>query len=145
LDYLPGLNPEIQGVPAWALWFSIIAAHSDLVVFVKEFEDDFRWAQKLEIAMTPDRVRKKVVSIPHDELRWAKKTEYPEGVPTICIGEHGIMSEDEWLRMEAGHAMPFIENYVKSGVPKDRLIVLDESGGVSHYPLDYLVYDRSSS
>jgi hypothetical protein len=42
LDYLPGLNPEIEGVPAWALWFSIIAAHSDLIIFVKEFEGDFQ-------------------------------------------------------------------------------------------------------
>jgi hypothetical protein len=140
LDYLPGLNPEIEGVPAWALWFSVIAAHSDLIIFVKEYEGDFRWAQQLEIEMTPDSVRKKVVSIPHDELKWAKKADVPAGHKSIYVGESGLMNEQDWLQMEAEHAMPFIQNYVRPGFPKDRLIVINESGGATEYPLDYPAY-----
>lgn len=33
LDYLAGLNEEIEGVPAWSLWFSFLATQADLVVY----------------------------------------------------------------------------------------------------------------
>lgn len=142
LDYIPGLNHEIQGIPAWLLWFSIIAVHSDLVIYVKEYEEDFQLAQKLEIEMTPDRVKKTVVSIPHEELRWAKKADFPHDLRRIYIGHDGVMSEEDWFRMEAEHAAPFIQNYTRRGIPGDRLIVLDESGSITQYPLDYPLYDR---
>ena len=75
LDYVGGLDYQIAGFPAWAIWFSVIATHSDLVLFVREYEGEFGRAQQLEIALTPDRVRKKIVAIPHEELSWAKKPE----------------------------------------------------------------------
>lgn len=140
LDYLPGLNPEIEGVPGWSLWFSIIAIHSDLILFVREYGGDFQWAQRLEIEMTPDRVRKKIVSIPHDELKWTKKIDGPAGHKSICLGERGLMNEEDWLKMEAEHAMPFIQNYMRPGIPRDRLIQIGESGGVKEFPLDYPAY-----
>lgn len=140
LDYLPGLNQEIHGVPAWLLWFSVIAAHSDLVIYVKEYEGDFQWAQRLEIEMAPNRVRKKVVCIPHDELMWTKKADIPAGLRSIYVGEKGIVSEEEWFKMEAEHAMPFISNYPRSGITDDCLVRIDESGDITQFPLDYPVY-----
>jgi hypothetical protein len=74
-DYVPGLNFEIQGVPAWVLWFSIIAAHSDLVLFIKEYDQGFSQAQKQEIEFTPDRVQKKIVEIPHQDFIWTKESD----------------------------------------------------------------------
>lgn len=140
LDFLPGLNHEVKGVPAWALWFSIIAIHSDLVVYVKEYEGDFWPAQLLEIEMTPDRVHKKIVEIPHDELKWAKKADMPEDADGMYVGENGMMTEEEWLSMEAEHAAPFIENYATDEIPRDRLFRIDEEGDFTDYPLDYTVY-----
>ena len=54
---------DVDGVPAWLIWFSVIAAHSDIVLFVKEYEEDFGLAQQREIEFTPDRIQKKVIEI----------------------------------------------------------------------------------
>ncbi len=140
LDYIEGLNHEVEGMPAWLLWFSIIAGQSDLVIFVKEYEDDFHWAQKLEIEMTPDRVQKTVVAIPHQELTWAKKADLPGGLKSIYIGENGLMNEQEWLQWEGEHAAPFIQNYIRQGLPSDCLFVVNEAGGITKYPMDYPLY-----
>ena len=140
LDYLPGLNHEVEGMPAWLLWFSIIAGQSDLVIYVKEYEGDFHWAQRLEIDMTPHRVQKTVVAIPHQELTWAKKADLPGGLPSIYVGEGGLMSEQEFLQMEGGHAAPFIQNYVRRGVPRDCLVVTDEAGNITQHAIDYPLY-----
>jgi hypothetical protein len=143
LDYVGGLDYEAAGFPAWALWFSVIASHSDLVLFVKEHEGEFGESQKLEMSLTPDRVRKKIVEIPHSELSWAKKPEPTEGLPTMYITEQGMVSEEEWNEMEASHANPFIENYVGGGFPTDRLVVLRDDYA-EEYPLDFPVYDAKA-
>ena len=141
LDNLPGLNFDVGGVPAWLIWFSVIAAHSDIVLFVKEYEEDFGLAQQREIEFTPDRIQKKVIEIPHTELKWAKETELKD-VPVMYIGRNGAMTEGEWFGMEAEHARPFVENYVAPipGLPRDTLVRLDEAGVPRMYPLDYPVY-----
>ncbi len=36
LDNLVGLNTDVRGVPAWLVWFSLIAVHSDIVLFIRE-------------------------------------------------------------------------------------------------------------
>jgi hypothetical protein len=107
---------------------------------VKEFEGDFGPAQKLEIAITPDRVRKKLVEISHDELRWAKKPENLKGHEVLYLTEKGHVTKAEWDAMEASHAMPFIEGYVEGGFPNDRLIVLRDER-VDEYPIDFRAYD----
>lgn len=140
LDYLNGLNGEIDGVPKWALWFSIIANHSDMVIYIKQHEGDFGPAQKLEIELTSNRVQKKIVEIPHSELKWAKDPEVEEGIERIYVGEKGIVSEEEWMSMESSHSAPFIENYVSGGFPRDRLITISENGRVNEYPSNYLLY-----
>lgn len=143
LDYVGGLDYEVAGLPAWSIWFSVIASHSDLVIFVKEHEGGFGPSQQLEISLTPDRVRKKIVEIPHDELRWATKPKATEGLEVRYATEDGFVSEAEWRQMEASHAEPFIENYVAGGFPADRLIVLRE-GCADEYPLDFPVYDADA-
>jgi hypothetical protein len=141
LDNLPGLNFDVDGVPAWLIWFSVIAAHSDIVLFIKEYEEDFGLAQQREIEFTPDRIQKKVIEIPHSELKWAKEAEVT-GAPYMYIGKSGAMTEEEWFEMEAEHARPFIENYVAPipGLPKDKLVQINEDGVPLMYPQDYPVY-----
>lgn len=141
LDLLPGLNHEVHGVEAWLLWFSIIAGHSDLVIYVKQHEGEFGPSQRGEIAFTPDRVHKKIVEIPHDELTWARENPEIEGLPVMYIGDGGMMTQDEWYTMEAQHAAPFVAAYERGGVPNDRLFRMDESGEVTEYSLDQRVYE----
>jgi hypothetical protein len=143
LDYVGGLDYEVAGFPAWAIWFAVIATHSDLVLFVKEFDGEFGKSQQLEISLTPDRVRKKIVEIPHIELSWAKKAESTEGLETMYVTDKGRVSEEEWNRMEASHAEPFVTSYVGGGFPSDCLIVLREDL-VEEYPLDFPVYDADA-
>ncbi|MFZ6731206.1 hypothetical protein ACO0LG_04705 [Undibacterium sp. Ji42W] len=143
LDHLPGLDFELCGFPAWALWFSVVAAHSDIVLFVKEYEGEFGESQQLEIAVTPDRIRKKIVEIPYAELSWAKKPDPIESAQKIYYTKQGQVSEDEWNRMEASHAKPFIESYVGGEFPDDRFVVLREDR-VDEYPLEFPVYDATA-
>lgn len=136
LDKLPSLNFEVLGVPAWTLWFSKIAAHSDLVVFVKAENTEFRTQQQLEIDFTPDRVNKKIVNVGADELRWARKYEN-EDIPTEVwniLPDKGPVSIDEWNAVESKFARPFIEEYPRVGIPLDRLFVIDEQGSVREHP-----------
>lgn len=144
LDHLPGLDFQVSDFPAWALWFSVIAAHSDIVLFVKEYEGEFGESQKLEIAVTPDRVRKKIVEIPHDELSWAKKPDPVNGAKHIFYTKQGPVSKDEWNRLEASHAEPFINSYVEGGFPYDRLVVVRDDR-VDEFPLDFPVYNAKAN
>ncbi len=143
MDYVGGLDYELGRFPAWAIWFAVIATHSDLVLFVKEFEGDFGASQQIEIAVTPDRVRKKIVEIPHNELSWAKKPASTDGLERMYVTEAGLVSEEEWKASEASHAEPFITQYVDGGFPSDRLIVIRD-GRVDEYPLDFPVYDANA-
>jgi len=140
LDYLGGLNHDVLGVPAWLVWYSIIAAHSDLVIFVKEYEEDFGASQKMEIGFTPDRVQKKIVEIPHEELRWAKVPDYDETMETLYFDGRGGSTREAYYQGEAEFAAPLIEAYTDSHFPQDRLIRIDESGERTEYPLDYPIY-----
>lgn len=139
LDYLPGLNFESEGVPAWALWFSIIACNSDLVVFVKEYEEAFRESQLAEIGFTPDRVLKKVVEVPRDELKWAKIDDHAQTY--LYSDGKRMLSREEWYELEAAHARPFVDAYTRDGIPNDRLYVMNEAGDVAEYPQDYPAYN----
>jgi hypothetical protein len=136
-DYLPGLNFEMEGVPAWLLWFSLVAGHSDLVVFVK-YGGEFGRSQEFEAEFTPNRVQKKIVEIPDGELQWAEEHEFRE-IDFYAAGEAGSTKED-FYRVEAEHAKPFLDGYVHPGVP-DALIRIDESGQAMQFPLDYPMYE----
>jgi hypothetical protein len=140
LDLMPGLEAKFKGIPGWLAWFAIIAIHSDLVLFVQEQDAGLRPAQKLEADYTPDSVQKVIVSIPRSELKWAKDTTEHPNAETMYLGEHGVMTKDEWYAMEAEHALPFIENYVGADFPRDRLFQIAENGAITQYPLDYPRY-----
>ena len=139
LDYLPGLNYTEKDIPAWLHWFSIIAIHSDLVIYVKDPAEPLGKSQKLESEFTPSFIQKKMVEIPFDELKWAKKAE-TEAEKILYVGEDGMMSQKDWYDMEASHAKPFIDNYVKGSFPKDRFIKMLEDGQYEEYPLSYKIY-----
>jgi hypothetical protein len=140
LDNLPGLNEEIDGVPAWAFWFSIIASHSDLVLFIKEHEH-FRASQKIEMSLTPDRIQKKIVEIPHAELRWAKKPPGPDAKMTIWL-DGGMLDKEQGDAREAMFPRVLIELHMRDSTrPRQELTVIGEGGVISRYPLDYPAYE----
>jgi hypothetical protein len=149
LDNLPGLNFEVKRIPAWLAWFAIVAAHSDLVAIIKVRERDLSESQKGEVEFTPDRVQKKLVEIPSGELSWASQSEDLSDLEHLYVtGEPGSgwsTSREQFSEMEAAHAKPLIESYSSDDFPQDRLIVLDESGDFSFYPLDYPVYQPAKA
>jgi hypothetical protein len=140
LDNLHGLNFEVKGVPAWLLWFSLIAAHSDLVLFIKENDEGFSQSQRREIEFTPDRVQKKIVEIPDEELKWATKLENAYEHIFYITGQKGQNTKEEYYKIEAEHAGPFIREYANTDVPHDRLFRI-ELGTITEYPLDYTMYE----
>lgn len=121
------------------MWFSIVSSQSDLVVFIADEYGEFSESQKLEMGMTSPRVNKKIVEIPSIEFKWKSKLEFSDDTrPSYILGGKQV-SEEEWLKMEAEHAQPFLESFSDSGFPKDRLIrVADE---ITEYPLDYNEYE----
>jgi len=141
LESLWGLNGEVEGVPTWLVWFSMVATHSDLVIFVKDPGNDLTDSQRMEAEFTPDRVHKKIVDIPRSELTWASSLEPEQDTPKIIyVGADGFIDEDQWSGIEAQHARPLIEVYVEPGFPRDQLVCVDEEGVPSFFPLAYDVY-----
>ena len=138
LDNMLGLNFKVDGVPAWVIWFSKIASHSDAVLFIKEYQSDFGESQKKEIEFTPNRVQKKIVAISHEELLWAAKPR--EGAADIYSDGKKEISKEAFYKLEAEHAEPLILEYAISGWPKDRLFRIDESNNVTQYPLNFQIY-----
>jgi hypothetical protein len=137
LDYLPGLDFEVNGVPAWLVWFSFIATQSDTVLFIRE-TTGFKQAQLSEIAFTPDRVRKRIVDMAENELMWAATAE--QGKIDLYGGHEGPISREEFYAHEASFAAPWLRHYAADGIPHDRLIQMDESGEMHQFPLDFPLY-----
>lgn len=135
LDSLEGLNRQHFGQPGWLIWFSIIAAHSDLVLFVREKGKALSGSQLQEAAFTPNRVGKKIVELNSGELTWAKQDDVDPSTPIWYIGLKGTVSAEEWETNQLEMAGPFIQGYKRDVFPDDRLIVLHEDGGISEYPL----------
>ena len=125
LDSLDGFNLEFFGKPAWLLWFSIIAAHSDLVIFVQEKGKELTKSQRLEAGMTPNRVGKKIVEIP--ELMWAKiggmETE-EEPVNFDSTGKNISQAEWERVQLAGGGKSHFINAYKSSKASTGSILVL---------------------
>jgi hypothetical protein len=139
LDYIAGLNYELNGIKAWLAWFSLISVHSDLVIFIKQ-NADFSPSQKEEIAYTPNRVKKKIIHIPPDELQWAKTPS--TGNIDINFDEKGnVISLNDFYRRQTEHTRPLLEAYVDAGFPRDRIIQIDEESRITEYALDYSIYD----
>lgn len=139
LDYLAGLNEEIEGVPAWSLWFSFLATQADLVVYIKEYEGDFGYAQQLELAYVSDYTQKKIEEIPSTALTWAKK-EVTQAKEIIYMGENGPLTKEEFYAFEASFAKPFIEEFVHPDIPLEPFIQVTEEGEVHLFPLDFDLY-----
>jgi hypothetical protein len=143
VDLLPGLDFEVKGQPAWLVWFAIIAAHSDLVVFVRETGADFTDAQKQEIRFTPDRVQKKIIEVPPGVLVPRGPDEYAD-YPIMYITGTADSSKAKFEEMEAGHARPLVLSYADLELPNDRVVRLDEQGEATTYPADYPLYEDVS-
>ena len=124
-DCMPGLNRDMDGLPAWLVFFALIAANADLVVFISEGDGGLTEAQQHEARLTPDRVPKKIVTLTEKELRWAKADGATPGMEVWYVGPDGQMTEEEWFAMEASHAMPLVEAYLDTGYPDDRLFILN--------------------
>jgi hypothetical protein len=138
LDNLLGLDAEVQGIPAWLAWFAIVSAHSDLVVYIEDPERGLTDSQRREVAFTPDRVQKKAVEIPADELMWA--TAHEDVVVDLYLSGGAVQTKEDFYAQETEHARPMIEQYASGGFPTDMLYRLDEEGDWTDYPLDYPLY-----
>jgi hypothetical protein len=138
LDRLGGMEADYYGFPGWLVWFSFLAAHSDLVVFVTEAGGGLSKAQRSESRLTPDRVPKKVVELGLEELSWAKKSlvQVDQDLEQrYAMPGKGMVSQDEYFAAERKFAEPFIRLYDRGSFPNDRLIVLNEDGTISEFPL----------
>jgi hypothetical protein len=156
LDNLPDLDTKLACVPRWLLWFSLISANSDLVLYLKTSDSNFSDSQMKEIQFTPDRVQKKVVELQPNELTWAENYHDPDGkyaqaiYPTAdgrMIGLSIANDEDIAIPRHAPNGVwqecnGLIQNYADASFRKDRLIVTDSSdGNFWVLPLNYPVYD----
>lgn len=139
LDYLAGLNEEIEGIPAWALWFSFVATQADLVVYIKEYEGDFGYAQQLELTYVSDYTQKKIEEIPSAALSWAKKA-VTQAKEIIYIGENGPLTKEEFYAFEASFAKPFMEEFIHPDLPLEPFIQVTEEGEIQLFPLDFDLY-----
>ncbi len=143
VDLLPGLSFEVRGQPAWLVWFAIIAAHSDVVLFVREQGSDFTDAQKLEIRFTPDRVQKKIIEVPAGVLRPRSSNELSEEEEEILyFTGTPDSSKEKFEEIEAKYAESLVRTYPSIDIPRNRLVRLDEHGQATYYPIDYPLYNQ---
>jgi len=139
-DYFES-NLRIQGYQAPLLWFSMISVHSDMVIFVRGSDEKFGRTQKKEIEVTPDRVQKKIVDIPREEVHRLRELHCTN---SCAVNEKGA-STSRLSKMEAHTIELLLREYVRPGWPNDRLIKIEESGKIREYPLEYRAYRFSSS
>jgi hypothetical protein len=138
IDLVPGLDFQVRGQPAWLVWFAIIAAHSDVVVFVREKGAGFTEAQKLEIRFTPDRVQKKIIEIPPGILPVAEPDQFsPDQI--IYVTGTADPSKEKFEEMEADHAGPLVRAYAEFDLPPDVLCRRD-GDQLIQYPADSPIY-----
>lgn len=144
LDNIAGLEYDVHGIPAWLAWFSYIASVSDLVLFIKEHDGGFGPSQQMEIDYTPDRVNKKIVEIPSEELQWAKASE--DDLQMVSIGPNGVMENSDFDKLvgDKTHARVFIEIYANNGFPKDRIVRIAEGGEIEEYDVKETGYYSQS-
>jgi hypothetical protein len=140
LDYMSGLDGEVNGIPRWALWFSIIAQHSDLVIFVRRFKGDFGPAQIIESQVIPDWVPKKIVQFLVTEFQNAKTPKLDPHMKREYCTEKGLVSKDEWDALQREHTQPHLDFWIRGSIPKDRFVHMQESGRVAEYPLNYELF-----
>mgnify|MGYP003384780379 CR=1 FL=1 len=139
-DYMSGMNDEIRGVPRWAIWFSIVAQHSDLVIFVKRFDGDFGPAQKLEAQVIPDWVPKTIEEVSISDIQNAQTPQLVPGMRNTYWTKDGELTRDEWLKKQREETSWAIESWIRGNIPKDRFVHMEERGHIKEYPLDYTLF-----
>ena len=132
---LLGLDAEVQGIPAWLAWFAIVAAHSDLVVYIEDPERGLSDSQRRRSRSRRTGSRRRRSSYDAGELTWA--TAHEDVVVDMYLTEDGVLTKEDFYARETEHAAPMIEQYASGGFPTDRLYRLDEEGDATDYPLDY--------
>jgi hypothetical protein len=140
LDYMSGLDAQVKDLPLWAIWFSIIAQHSDLVIFVKRFEDDFGPAQRLEAQLIPDWVPKKIVQILITDIQNAVTPRIDPSMPRQYCTEKGLVDKNEWDALQREHSGPFLKMWLQGSIPKDRFVHMREDGRIDEYPLNFQLF-----
>ena len=139
-DYMSGLDDDICGLPRWAIWFSIIAQHSDLVIFVKRFETDLGPAQLLESRVIPDWVPKSIEEIPIEMIQSAATPQMSPGIKREYWTQDGPVGIEEWNQQQRDYSAPFIANSVRGNIPKDRFVHMREDGTIREYPLSFELF-----
>jgi hypothetical protein len=140
LDYMTGLDAKVRDVPLWAIWFSIIAQHSDLVIFVKRFDGDFGPAQLLESQLIPDWVPKKIVQILISDIQNAETPKIDPNAPRQYLTQNGPVGKAEWDAIQREHSAPFLRMWLGNNIPKDRFVHMREDGSIDEYPLSHQLF-----
>lgn len=141
LDYMSGLDIEFGGVPRWAIWFSIIAQHSDIVLFIKRHDGDFGESQKIEYSVVPNWVPKKIVEVGINEIQNARKPEVDSSTEKRYIDNNGKeLSKEVWYEMQRKESDPFINIWIRSSIPKDRFVHMKLDNSIDEYPINYRIF-----
>jgi hypothetical protein len=140
LDYMSGLDDKIRGVPRWAIWFSIIAQHSDIVIFVKRFDGGFGSAQLLESQVTPDWVPKTVETVLLSEIQNAETPKIEPGTERLYAAEKRLFTKSEVDQTQREYSGPYIDFWTRGNIPKDRYVHMNDEGTISEYPLNYPLF-----
>lgn len=140
LDNLLALNRDVNGHPAWLLWFSLIATHSDLVVYVTEEGEDLSDFQRMEVEYTPDLTQKKLVSLYRSELLPRAERDERE-VLFIARGEGAITAERfREIEIEKMGALPLLSSYTEPIGDRAHLYVITEDKRLLVYSADTEVF-----
>ena len=130
LDYLKALDFDVSGHRAWLLWFSLIATHSDLVVFVCEEGDSLSESQRIEAEYTSNLTQKKVVALGKDEMlpKSNSETEVPV-ILCVAAGE-GLITSDRIreIEIERMGVFPLLRSYAVPFGDAKQLYVIMEDG-----------------
>ena len=86
LDLMMGLNKQYFGKPGWLVFFSLVAAHSDLVIFIKEEGQELSPAQYEEARFTSERNPKKIVEFKSGELNGVRAARRSAIFPVVDVG-----------------------------------------------------------
>ena len=135
-----GLDAQVNGLAAQDAWFSLVAAHSDLVVFVRDSARGLDARQERELCFLPPWVRAKIVDLPASGGQGDSLPVSSGEAPRVYFEDGAILSEEAWRRKEAERSIALVREFVTGQGPRDRWSCRDEAGRVTEYPLDFDVY-----
>lgn len=129
LDEARSEDEMIANTPRWLLWFSLLSAQSDLVVFIEYGDQGLTGPQVRELRAVPDRVNVVVVDFPEGKFRWAEKWEFGEDTDVIVVGDGQGISEAARDQRVTDYRDQFLRTYASKRPPVEQLVLWDIEQG----------------